>query len=142
MSDVNFKFVDTNILIYSFDISTGEKYRKASTLIEKLWKNESGCISIQVLQEFYVYATKLAPNALDPLKAATVIRDLCSWKVHRPSTDDVLAAISLQQRYQISFWDALIIRSAQETNCEILWSEDLSNGQDYDGVKVVNPFKQ
>jgi predicted nucleic acid-binding protein len=141
MSDGNLQFVDTNILIYSFDISTGEKYKKASTLIQNLWEIEMGCISIQVLQEFYVIATKLVPNALDPLKAATVIRDLCSWKVHRPSTDDILAAISLQQRYQISFWDAQIIRSAQETSCEILWSEDLSDGQDYDGVKVINPFK-
>ena len=141
MSEDNFQFVDTNILIYAFDISTGEKYQKALTLVQNLWENENGCISIQVLQEFYVNATKTAPNALDPLKAATAIRDLCSWKVHRPATEDVLAAITIQQKYQISFWDALIIRSAQETNCETLWSEDLSHGQNYDGVRVVNPFK-
>ena len=141
MSEDNFQFVDTNIIIYAFDISTGEKHQKALTLVQNLWENENGCISIQVLQEFYVNATKMAPNTLDPSKAATTIRDLCNWKVHRPAAEDVLAAITIQQKYHISFWDALIIRSAQETNCETVWSEDLSHGQNYDGVRVVNPFK-
>lgn len=140
MSADNFQFVDTNILIYAFDDSAGDKHQKASILLEELWVGENGCISIQVLQEFYVNATRKAPYALAPLQAATIIRDLSRWKVHRPETEDVLAAISIQQQYQVSFWDALIIRSAQESNCEILWSEDLSNGQDYGGVKVINPL--
>ncbi len=141
MSVNNLQFIDTNILIYAFDTSTGEKHKKASVLIQDLWRGENGCISIQVLQEFYVNATRKAPNVLDPLKAATAIRDFSSWKVHRPDTEDVLAAITIQQRYQISFWDAMIIHSAQETNCQTLWTEDLSDGQDYGGVRVDNPFK-
>ena len=140
MSADNLHFIDTNILIYAYDTSTGEKHQEASKLLQELWKNENGCISIQVLQEFYVNATRKAPQALEPLQAASIIRDLSNWKIHRPDTEDVLAAISIQQQYQISFWDALIIRSAQESNCKTLWSEDLSNGQDYGGVKVINPF--
>ena len=140
MSADNLHFIDTNILIYAYDTSTGEKHQEASKLLQELWKNENGCISIQVLQEFYVNATRKAPQALEPLQAASIIRDLSNWKVHRPDTEDVLAAISIQQQYQISFWDALIVRSAQESNCKILWSEDLSNGQDYGGVKVINPL--
>jgi predicted nucleic acid-binding protein len=141
MNADNLQFVDTNILIYSFDASTGKKYEKASALIQELWMGENGCISIQVLQEFYVNATCKAPKTLDPLKAATAIRDLCRWKVHRPDTEDVLAAVTIRQKYNISFWDAMIIRSAQESGCKILWSEDLSDGQDYGGIKVVNPLK-
>lgn len=140
MSADNLHFIDTNILIYAYDTSTGEKHQKASKLLQELWMDENGCISIQVLQEFYVNATRKAPQALEPLQAASIIRDLSNWKVHRPDTEDVLAAISIQQQYQISFWDALIIRSAQESNCKTLWSEDLSNGPDYGGVKVINPL--
>jgi len=140
MSDDNLYFVDTNILIYAFDASTGKKHQRASKLVQELWMGENGCISIQVLQEFYVNITRKAPQALDPLQASTIIRDLSNWKVHRPDTGDVLAAISIQQNNQISFWDALIVRSAQECNCETLLSEDLSHEQDYGGVKVINPF--
>jgi predicted nucleic acid-binding protein len=140
MSADNLHFIDTNILIYAYDASTAEKHQKASKLLQELWIGENGCISIQVLQEFYVNATRKAPQALEPLQAASIIRDLSNWKIHRPDTEDVLAAISIQQQYQISFWDALIIRSAQESNCKTLWSEDLSNGQDYGDVKVINPL--
>jgi len=140
MSVDNLYFVDTNILIHAFDVSASEKHEKASKLLRELWIGENGRISIQVLQEFYVNVTRKAPQALNPLQAASIIRDLSNWKVHRPATEDVLAAISIQQQYQISFWDALIIRSAQESNCQTLWSEDLSNGQDYGEVKVLNPL--
>lgn len=140
MSVDNLSFLDTNILIYAFDTSTGEKYQRASKLLEELWVEENGCISIQVLQEFYVNVTRKALQALEPVQAATIIRDLSNWKVHRPVTEDVLAAISIQQKYQISFWDAMIVRSAKESNCKILYSEDLSNRQNYGGVRVSNPF--
>lgn len=140
MSVDKLSFLDTNILIYAFDTSTGEKHQKASKLFEELWVEENGCVSIQVLQEFYVNVTRKALQALEPVHAATIIRDLSNWKVHRPDTVDVLAAISIQQKYQISFWDAMIIRSAKESKCKILYSEDLSNGQNYGGVKVTNPL--
>ena len=140
MNGNNFQFVDTNILIYAFDDSAGEKHQKASALLQNLWLEENGCISIQVLQEFYVNVTSKAPYALDYLLAETIIRDLRRWKVHRPDTEDILAAILIQQQYQVSFWDAMILRSAQESNCKILLSEDLSSGQEYSGVKVINPL--
>lgn len=141
MSDDNPQFVDTNILIYAFDASAGMKWEQASALLRNLWENENGRISVQVLQEFYVNVTRKAPNVMKPAEAAGVIRDFAHWPVHRPGVEDVLAAIQLQQRYKISFWDAMIVRSAQESNCEVLWSEDLANEQEYEGVKVVNPFR-
>jgi predicted nucleic acid-binding protein len=65
---------------------------------------------------------------------------LSSWRVHIAEVQDVLDAIEIQKRYQISFWDAMIVRSAAQLNCEIIWSEDLNPGQMYEGVQVVNPF--
>ena len=73
-------------------------------------------------------------------KAAQLIRDLGTWVVHSPDVEDVLAAISLQSRHQISFWDAMILTSARRLGCKIVWSEDLNHGQDYDGVTVQDPF--
>ena len=75
-----------------------------------------------------------------PESAAQLVTDLSVWKVHRPGVDNVLDAIRLQTRYQLSFWDAMILASAQALNCQNLWSEDLNPGQSYDKVTVSNPF--
>lgn len=135
-----FQFVDTNILIYAYDLSQGIKHEKARLLIESLWESGNGCISTQVLQEFYVNVTRKAAKPLLPNQATQIIKDFSNWHVHRPTTEDLIAAIEIHQRYQISFWDAMILRSAQQSNCEITWSEDLSNGQEYDSIKIINPF--
>lgn len=141
MSDnPTFQFVDTNVLIYAYDLSQGVKHEKALALVEALWQSGNGCLSTQVLQEFYVNVTRKSANPLSPDQATQIIRDFSNWRIHRPGSDDILAAIEMHQRYQISFWDAMILRSAQQSNCEIVWSEDLSNNQKYDGTKIVNPF--
>ena len=142
MSDAKQQFVDTNILIYAYDLAAGEKHQMSQALLTELWSTEKACLSIQVLQEFYVNATKRSVQPLSPEKAFQVIRDLSTLPVHRPGVTDVISAIELHERYQVSFWDAMILRSAQQLGCEILLSEDLSDGQDYGGVKVVNPFKK
>jgi len=135
------QFLDTNILIYAFDISTGQKHQKARALYDHLWASGGGYVSMQVLQEFYVSITRKAPNLLDVEQAALILRDLTKWHVHIPNANDIFAAIELQTHYKISFWDAMILRSAQQSGCGVLLSEDLSDAQDYGGVKVVNPFK-
>lgn len=134
------QFVDTNVLIYGHDVSAGEKHRQAATLIQKLWHDRQGCLSIQVLQEFYVNVTKKVARPLTTPDAIQIISDLSTWQVHSPSPADVLQAIRLQERYQINFWDAMIITSASRMGCKVLWSEDLSPGQTYDQVMVANPF--
>jgi predicted nucleic acid-binding protein len=138
--DIEPQFVDTNVLVYAYDLDAGKKYQRAIQLIEELWKSKSGCLSMQVLQEFYVNITRKAKQPLPIAQAKRVIQHLSAWRIFSPQVSDLLAAIDLHERYQISFWDALVIRSAQQTGCKVLWSEDLSSGQDYDGVKVVNPF--
>ena len=135
------QFVDSNILVYAYDLAQGEKHDQAKALLLSLWESGLGCVSIQVLQEFFVNVTRKSDFPLAPEQAAQVIRDFSDWIVHRPGVKDILSAIELHQRCQISFWDAMILQSAQQSNCSILWSEDLANGQSYGEVKVVSPFK-
>ena len=132
------EFVDTNILIYAFDRSAGDKHRIAVDLMTRLWTERRGCISLQVLQEFYVASTRKLKLPTD--EAASQVRRLGLWRVHRPLVNDILAAIELHQRHSLSFWDALILRSAQASQCSVLWSEDLQNGQRWGNLEVRNPF--
>ncbi len=132
------EFVDTNLLIYAFDRTAGAKRTLAIDLLERLWEERCGCASIQVLQEFYVTATKKL--GMQPAAAARQIARLGAWTIHRPSFEDVMAAIEIHQGGQIAFWDAMVVRSAIKLSCAVLWSEDLNDGQLWDGTVVRNPF--
>lgn len=135
-------FVDTNVLVYAFDQSAGEKRDRAHSLLDRLWENMRGRLSVQVLQEFYVTVTQKVERPLEPEAAGEIVRDLSYWQIHAPVAEDVLGAIDLQQRYVLSFWDAMVLWSAQQLGCSTIWSEDLNEGQDFDGVGVVNPFRE
>jgi predicted nucleic acid-binding protein len=137
---VNRQFIDTNILLYAHDTSAGFKHERARTLLEQLWESREGCLSIQILQEFFVNVTRKIPRPLDPAVAKEIIADLSRWHTHVPAADDVLGAIGVHQRTGISFWDAMMVRSANEIGCRVIYSEDLNHGQLYDGVRVENPF--
>jgi predicted nucleic acid-binding protein len=137
----NRQFVDTNILVYAHDDSAGAKRDQARALVEQLWESRDGCLSVQVLQEFFVTVTRKIAKPLDAETAKEIIADLSRWHVHVPAADDVLGAIGIHQRTGISFWDAMIVRSAAEMGCTGLYSEDLNAGQEYSGVLVENPFQ-
>lgn len=135
---MNAEFVDTNILIYAHDGSAGAKHQKSVALLERLLEQGNAATSIQVLTEFYAAATrKLKMKAED---AEEVLRDMQSWNLHRLSVADLIAASRLHQRYKVSFWDALILNSALELGCEVVWTEDLSDGQRYGDVIARTPF--
>ncbi len=134
-------FVDTNILVYAYDRSAGEKHALAMQLIEDCWKNENGCLSIQVLQEFYVVVTRKIVAPLDYPTARRIVADLAHWRLQSPEAADLLQAIDMQQSYQISFWDAMVLQSAARLGCTQLLSEDLHHGQSYGEVRVINPFE-
>lgn len=139
--DSQLEFVDTNVLIYAHDLSAGQKHIQAKTLIQKLWESRSGCLSIQVLQEFYVNVIQKVAKPLTSVAASQIISELAVWQVHSPWVTEVLDAISIQDRYQISSWDAMIVASSLHLGCEILWSEDLNPGQVYEQLVVTNPFQ-
>ena len=135
-----YQFVDTNVLVYAHDTSAGAKRDRAVALLEALWESRLGCLSIQVLQEFYVTITRKVARPLESSAAAQILADLAVWRVHVPGVQDVLDAIGIQCRYGIAFWDAMVLQSALRSGCETVWSEDLNPDQVYDGVRVVNPF--
>lgn len=134
-------FLDTNILVYAHDVSAGPKNAIARDLVTELWAHKTGCLSIQVFQEFYVTVTQKVPRRMDPADAETILRGLSYWYVHEPKTEDVFQAIALQKRYQLSFWDAMIVQSAVQLECGQIWSEEMNPGQIYAGVQLVNPFQ-
>jgi len=136
------QFVDTNILVYAHDQSAGSKREQAKALLTSLWRSRQGCLSVQVLQEFYVTVTRKVARPLPLAVASQIIADLGVWRVHRPAVADILDAIQLQTRYQLSFWDAMILQSGIRLECGVVWSEDLNDGQRYDAVQVQNPFKE
>lgn len=133
------EFVDTNILVYAY-VATGEKQEVAIALVDRLWDEHSGALSVQVLQEFYVNATRKITKPMGPDAAVDTLHNLARWRVHSPLPDDVIAAATLSTRHRLSFWDAMIVRSAAELRCDTLWTEDLNDGQVIEGVRVANPF--
>jgi len=136
----NCLFIDTNILVYAYDLSAGDKRKVAALLVEECWEGGNGCLSIQILQEFYVSVTKEIAYPLNYQTARQIVADLSHWRLHTPESRDVLQAIDLQQSYQLSFWDAMVLQSAVRLGCKRLFSEDLGHGQIYSGVQVINPF--
>ena len=98
----------------------------------------AGAISIQVLAEFYAAATKKLGIASQ--EAEEILADLGGWIIHRPGHADLLRAVRFQRRCKMSWWDALVVNSAVELGCGVLWSEDLADGQRYGSMTVRNPF--
>ena len=133
-------FVDTNILMYAHDTSAGGKHERAKALLEELWRDRTGVVSTQVLQELSVNLRKKVRRPLDAKGTRDIVADYLTWQVIVNGGDSVLEAIDLESRYQISFWDALIVQAAQVSGAEVLYSEDLSDGQRYGSVRVTNPF--
>jgi predicted nucleic acid-binding protein len=134
-------FVDTNILMYAHDAAMGEKHEKAKALVEKLWETRSGVVSTQVLQELAVNLRRKAKKPLDARSTRDVVSDYLAWQVVVNGGDSILEALDVEARYQVSFLDALVIQAAHAGGAETLYSEDLSDGQYYGGVRVRNPFK-
>jgi predicted nucleic acid-binding protein len=133
-------FVDTNILMYAHDSAAGEKHTRAKALVEELWESRSGAVSTQVLQELAVNLRRKARKPLDARATRDIIADYLAWHVVVNGGDSILEALELEARYQLSFWDALVVQAAQVAGAEILYSEDLSDGQRYGTVRVKNPL--
>jgi predicted nucleic acid-binding protein len=134
-------FVDTNILMYAHDKAAGAKHERARALVEELWRDRTGVVSTQVLQELSVNLRRKAGRPLDAKATREIVTDYLTWQVVVNGGDSILEAMDLEARYQISFWDALVIQAAQLSGAELLYSEDLSDGQTYGSVRVINPIR-
>lgn len=133
-------FVDTNILIYAHDVDAGDRHWRSKRVVAELWETGLGMLSTQVLNEFYVNVTRKIPSPLDPARARAVLEPYLSWKIQTLGPESVLAASEIQQRYRLSYWDALILHAASSGGASLLYSEDLNPGQVMEGVEVVNPL--
>jgi len=131
-------FVDSNVLVYTDDGGAAGKQATALALMEDLYASRSGFLSIQVLQEYFVTTTRKL--GVDAVLARRKVELFGRLNVVTIGTDDVLAAIDLHRLHGLSFWDALIVRSASHAGCRQLFTEDLQHGRRFDGIEIVNPF--
>jgi len=133
-------FLDTNIIVYAHDRTSGKKNAIAKEIINYLWESKKGVISIQVLQEFFVCVTQKIANPLQIKNARMILEYLSTWEVVVNDKHITLQAIDIQEKFKFSFWDSLIIQAAVQGQAGILLSEDLPDGQVVMGTKILNPF--
>lgn len=134
------RFVDTNILLYAIsrDPAEQDKAKQANDILA----DRDLAMSVQVLQEFYVQATRASrPDAIGHSQAVRLIESFRRFRVQDVTNPIMMAALDARQRFQISYWDAAIIEASRAMGCSQVLSEDLNDGQDYGGVQVVNPFR-
>ncbi|MCY3928519.1 MAG: PIN domain-containing protein [Acidobacteria bacterium] len=134
-------FLDTNIFVYTFDQRDPEKQALARNLVERALGTGEGVVSSQVVQEFLNVALRKFERPLSDEQALRYLRDvldpLCSVF---PSISLYETALSLHRRWRFSFYDSLIVAAALESNCNVLYSEDLQDGQEIESLTVANPF--
>ncbi|MDY6822465.1 MAG: PIN domain-containing protein [Thermodesulfobacteriota bacterium] len=132
-------FIDTNLLVYCLDQHDPVKQKKARQLLKQAALDVDGVISTQVLQEFYVTATRKLK--VDALQAKAMVHAFNNMETVLVTPDIIHNAIDCSILHRISFWDALVVSAAQSASCEILWTEDLNAGQVIQGVKIENPLE-
>jgi predicted nucleic acid-binding protein len=131
-------FFDTHVLVYADDKAAPAKQRRALDLIAEHRRDATGVVSLQVLQEYFVTVTRKlhVDSHIDRRK----VELLAEFDVAAPDVADILAAIDLHRLHRFSFWDALVLRSAKQAGCRVVFSEDMQEAREIDGVHIVNPF--
>jgi len=132
-------FIDTNILVYTDDASTPEKQAAAISLLETGWNSGNIIFSTQVMQEYFVAATKKLSVPVEIVQRR--IELLATQNITSVEQADIIRAIEIHRLYQYSFWDSLIITIAVKASCKILYSEDMQNKRRIEGLQIINPFK-
>jgi predicted nucleic acid-binding protein len=133
-------FVDTNVLVYGHDVDSGPKHQIARRVLMDLWQEKQGVLSMQVLQEFYVTMTRKVARPLPRKTVREILRDYFRWPVERIDPETILDASRIEESYQISFWDALIVAAASKAAASKILTEDLKSGQTMEGILLENPF--
>jgi predicted nucleic acid-binding protein len=132
------RFLDTNILLYGYDLDATGKRAVAQALVEEAWQQIGRtAISVQVLQEFHVNFVR---SGHPPAEATALVGDFSLWPVIDNSLTLFRLGLALQTRWQLSLWDAMILAAAKTSGARELFSEDFNHGQNYGGLRVINPF--
>jgi predicted nucleic acid-binding protein len=132
-------FIDTNVLIYAHDVDAKAKHQVAKEILRELWRERTGVLSMQVLQEFYVNVTRKIPSPLSKDLARLVVSSYTIWCTETTPAD-ISAAFRIEDESRIGFWDALIVSSAAKSGATRILSEDLNAGQRVAGILIENPF--
>jgi predicted nucleic acid-binding protein len=140
MADERPTFLDTNVLAYAHDRSETHKQPIAQALLEDLWRTRSGVLSTQVLQEFYVVATRKFDPPMRRGDAREIVALYGTWPIVPVDLALILAASKLEERHAFSFWDALVVEAARRSGATRLMTEDLQGGRRIGGVSIENPF--
>lgn len=131
-------FFDTNVLVYADDRSAPAKKRRAVDLVAEHMRAGTGVVSLQVLQEYFVTATRKL--GVDAAVARRKVELLAEFDVAALALADVLAAIDLHRLHGFSLWDGLILQAAKQAGCRVVFTEDMQAGREFDGMSIVNPF--
>jgi predicted nucleic acid-binding protein len=134
-------FVDTNVLVYARDASAAEKHGRAREWMAHLWQAQRGRVSFQILHEYYAVTTRKLKPALSAAEARSEVRALLAWQPLHMNGDVLAAAWDIEDRFGLSFWDALVVSAAHTSGCRYLLTEDLQHGQELDGMTVLSPFR-
>ena len=134
------RFVDTNVLVYA--ANTAPREAAKSAVARSLLGSDDLALSVQVLQEFYVQATRATrPNPMTHDQAVALVEAWLRFPTQDMTPSLMQAALATKARFRISYWDAAIVEAARVLGCRVVLSEDLNDGQDFDGVRVENPFR-
>jgi predicted nucleic acid-binding protein len=140
MADAPLVFLDTNVLLYAFDEAYPQKRDRSRAWLTRCWQARCGRLSTQVLNEFYSNARKKFAPTLPSAVARTEVRRYQQWAPWQIDLATVETAWAVEERYQLNYWDALIVAAARHQGCTVLLSEDLQHDQRLEGVRVLNPF--
>jgi len=133
-------FVDTNVLVYSFEKDDSLKKQTAQRLLNELMEDDRLRLSTQILQELFVTLTRKVSRPCSTVEALTIMEDLAAWPVMIVDYAAIRSAAGLSSQAKVSFWDALVVVSTARSGSDVLYTEDLNDGQQIFGVRVCNPF--
>ena len=133
-------FVDTNILVYAHDLDAGNKNLIARKAVSELWESRSGVLSTQVLQELYVTLTRKISTPLKRPIVRRIVKNYSNWEVVLNDPVILLQASEIEESYNLSFLDSLIVSAAYSRNIDTILTEDLNHGQYVEGILIINPF--
>ena len=133
-------FVDTNVIVYRYDTRVPAKQSRADDWLKLIWSSRSGRLSFQVLQEFHATTTRKLRPAMTAVEAQRIVRGLAVWRPVPIDLPVLERAWFLEEWFALSCWDALIVSAAQGCECRVLLTEDLQHGQEFDMVRVIDPF--
>jgi predicted nucleic acid-binding protein len=134
-------FVDTNVFVYARDTAQGEKHARAVEWLERIWRDQTGRTSMQVLSELYVTLTRKLRPGLTADAAWDDIEALLAWNPFPTDRDLITRARRVEARYRTNWWDGLVVAAAQLQDCDLLLSEDFQDGMQFGTVTVVSPFR-